>query len=332
MQSHDMFIGPSNASASVVFPYATTHEGGITSNQYINQAITGNGNGATPPVAAIRNNTTQTITGAGDPTLGQSLPAFVEDTGTYNLDRSNLNGSGALFKAASTVNFSGTPALLTVAGPWSALDAKVSFDNTSSGNMIFTNQGVNVQTTINNTSGAVFSANEYAFRAAPTLGPNVSGNTLAGMLCVEPIINASSTLLNNLGIFIQPRTQGSNSNVGVFYGSDANLPVNSEEYSFFSDRGIHSTGGGVVNKVTSFGGGSNTLTVANNFVVLVGTAACVLPSVAAVPVGITYNILNVTGGSTTVTSSSTIIGASPVILGDDSRTFITDGANWLAFN
>ena len=328
MQSHDMFIGPSNASASVVFPYATTHEGGITSNQYINQAITGNGNGATPPVAAIRNNTTQTITGAGDPTLGQNLPAFVEDTGTYNLDRSNLNGSGALFKAASTVNFSGTPAFLSVAGPWSALDAKVSFDNTSSGDMIFTNQGVNVETTINNTSGAVFTANEYAFRAAPTLGPNVSGGTLASMLCVAPIIDASSTLLNNFGIFIQPRTQGSNSNVGVFYGNDVNFPVNGEEYSFFSASGIHSTGGGVVNKVTTFSSGTNTLNTTHNYIILKINALIVLPNVSAVPTGMTYRILNITGSNRTITSISTIVG-NPVIMGTNtSRTCVSDGTVW----
>jgi len=322
--------GVTGTSGATILPLDNTFTGYNSFEGIKNIAIPNNGNGARAPVAAILNDTTQTITGAGDPTFGQRLPSMVEDAGTYNLDRSNLLGSGALLYAHPTVNFSGTPAWASAAGAYSAVEAKVTFDNTSAGAITCTNYGINTTNTYNNTSGFGFSINEYTYRAAPTLGPNASGASLSALLCVDPVVNASATLLDNIGVHIAPKVVGSSARCGIMYGT---MPADGgHEWSFHASQGSMRNWGGAVNKISVKNDGTATVhsaTAEDNFIVLQGLSSLWLPYISSVPIGQTYRVLNVSNNSKTVTTGSGAFrGVSPTISPNQSRTFISDGSYW----
>ena len=328
--------GADGASGATILPLNNTFTGttntfdGVVEGEGWNVLpILNNGNGATPPTPAIYNTSTQTITGDGDVNFGQSLPEMVKDTGTYNIERASILGCGALFYAGATVNFSATPAYFGIAGPWNVLSSQCIFDKTTTAAVVFSNFVVDMQNTFQNTGGTGdFAVGEYGINHRPIIGTGVDAGTFCCAISNEPTLNGTATLENAVGFLSAPRTVGSDNNIGFSYSLLANMPSDGREYSFYSAGGIHSNGGATVNKITTFTSGTNTLTLAHNYVILKSTAKVVLPAAGSVPVGMTYRVLNITGSTEYATSVSAIVGVGSGIQANTSRTFISDGTAW----
>ncbi len=258
MVGDNLLVGTTAGGGEVVFPTPvtalqeltvvglTTLEGGLEGAGYKNTAITSNGSGAAAPTAAIINDTTQTITGAGDATFGQVLPELVKDTGTYNLNRPNAFGIGALFSAQPTINISGAPAFGTLCGPYSTVKSNVTFDKTTTSAVDFTGWPLDVFSTYNNTGGTgAFNVDDFGLNYRVTLNNAVSGGLICAALAAVPTLAGTATIEDSVGFIAVPRTHGSLSNVGFAYSPVANLPSDGTEYSFYGQTGQAYFGGNV---------------------------------------------------------------------------------------
>jgi hypothetical protein len=238
-----------------------------------------------------------------------------------------------LFYAGATVNFSGAPAFSNIAGPWNVLSSQCVFDKTTTSAVIFSNFAIDIQSTFKNTGGTgAFTGAEYGINHRPILETAVAGGTFCALVSNVPTLNGTATCINALGISVLPRTVASNNNIGYVYADASDWPNDGLEYSFYSKRGVLKNLAGEANATTIYSSGANTLGLANNYVILKSTATVVLPAVSAVPTGMTYRVLNITGSNSTATSASTIVGVSPVMVTNTSRTFISDGTDWNCMN
>tara|TARA_R110002167_G_scaffold6412_3_gene29674 strand:- start:6601 stop:8097 length:1497 start_codon:yes stop_codon:yes gene_type:complete len=195
-------------------------------------AIPNNGSGTAIPTSAILNTATQTITGAGDAVLGQILPAMIKDSGVYNLDRSNINGSGSLFFAAPTINISGPPAFLGVAGGYSVLNSEAVINTSDSSTKTMSNFVIKLANTYTNTGGGSFSPGEIGLQTAPILEANVTANNMVGAVFGSPVLQNGATMLKNIGVQVSNRVGGTDANVAYQYGT--NLPSDNDVYCFYS--------------------------------------------------------------------------------------------------
>jgi hypothetical protein len=236
-----------------------------------------------------------------------------------------------LFYAGATVNFSGTPAFLGVAGPWSVLSSQCTFDKTTTSAVTFSNFAIDVQNTFKSTTGiSAFNGSEYAMNHRPILETGVSGGTFCAAISNAVTLNGTATAINSFGFLTVPRSHASSNNIGYGYTTIDNMLDDAVEYSFYASAGTHNIQAGQACKVTIVTTVAPTLGLEDYAISLTGTAACVLPAVTAVPTGMTYKVLNISGGTRFVTSASTIAGVTPLIADDASRTFINDGAQWLS--
>lgn len=311
-------------------------------------AIANNGDGTDAPTPAISNTITQDITGVGaNALLGQSLPALVKDTGTYNLDHANGISIGALFDASPTINFSDSPPYFGIAGGYSALLSACNFDNTRTGveptsSLSFANTAIKIGNTFQTSGEQVFNIYEYGLNHAPTLDSGVTGQTICTALSTPPVLNGTATVSDAVGFASLPRDIANHCNAGFSYAALTDLPNDGREYSFFSNRGIQQTGGGRIKKFSTAVGGS-TLTSAHHIVHATGGNGfytLTLPSAAVAGAGTEYVIFNEFNAGLvqkvcTVESTSAFVGVAAT--GSDADeinyrltgTFISDGTNWL---
>jgi hypothetical protein len=312
-----------------ILPLDNTFTGTNSFTGVKNVAISGNGSGTAVPTAAIINDVTQSITGAGS-VYGQELPALVKDTGTYNLTNSAIFGIGGLFIAEPVVNLTGTGPFLA-AGPYQSLAARPTINKAHAAAQACISYPIWVQTTINNTGGGgAMTATESALYVGLTFGTNVTVTDVSAVQSAEPTAGAGTTIASNLGIRCAEKTIGTSLNAGYHYGDV--LATDGQSLCFDSSSSGHAArfGGGTIHPVTIVTTVAPTLDTTHSKVSLTGSASCVLPAVSAVPTGMTYQVFNNAGANRTVTSASTITGLTAVIATATSRTFVNDGTIWLS--
>ena len=259
-----------------------------------NVAIAGNGSGTALPTAAIVNDVTQTITGAGN-IYGQELPALVKDTGTYNITNPNLFGIGGLFIAQPTINLT-APGTFSVAGPFQSIGAAPTINKTHSSTQAFTSYPVWVRTTINNSGGGTMTAIEAATYVNLTLGTSVTAGDVSALTSAEPTLGAGSSIDKNMGVRVVEKVVGTY-NVGYQYGTTVDTAAGN--YAFDSSTSLHAVrfGGGVVNKVKRWASATDyQLTRANHTMYIQDSqgnpANLLLPPTAEAVEGQTYVIFN----------------------------------------
>ena len=296
-----------------------------------NVAIAGNGDGAATPTAAIINDTTQDITGPGN-FFGQTVPSFIQDTGTYNLADSAVFGIGALFEAKPTINLT-APGGYAIAGPYQALTAGTTVDKTHTGAHSFTSYPIWIRTTVNNTAGgSPLSLIENGMYCALTLGTNVAATNTAALLSVDPVIGAGSSVDANMGVCMPEKVVGTY-NAGYQYGTVPTTPGN---YAFDSSGSTHPVrfGGGVVKNYREDSSGTVAMYNTDYHVFSSSTGAIYLPAISTCEIGQIFVITNFSGTSQTVllNGAANSYGKSRTIAYNDTRHFVKRSVNtWTAY-
>jgi len=308
-----------------------TFDAGLQSIGYSNVAISGNGSGTAAPTAAIVNDVTQTITGAGG-AFGQSLPSLVEDTGTYNITNPNLFGIGGLFRALPTINLTGAGPY-SAAGPYQSLGAFATINKTHAATQTFISYPVWTQTTINNTGGGTMNATEAGSYVGLTLGTNVTASQVSALTSTEPAVGAGSSIAQNMGVRVGTKAVGTY-NVGYQYGTTVQTVAGN--YAFDSGTSTHTVrfGGGVVKRFRDIGGSSNIiLSKVDYHIMATGSGQIYLPAIATCDVGQIFVITNFSGLTRTVQlNGGSSYGKSRTIAHQDSRHFVKrSGTTWIIY-